>query len=829
MSVKILVAEDSASDRMIIKRMLREYDILVACDGIQTMQQLKEHEDVKLLILDLNMPKMDGFEVLAELRSDERYKKVRTIILTNYDELENEIKGLKFGAVDYVRKPIQMESLKARIEVHVELIKIQQALELKLHEKGLTFDTIFSQAPIGIAISFSNDFASNQQNSHFSINSTYEKITGRTKEELKKTGWTAITHPDDLEKDLENYRKLQSGEIKSYTMEKRLIKPDGSIVWVNLIMSQLNLSENNQSNHIALLQDITRRKSIEEELMESERSKSVLLSHLPGLAYRCNYDREWTMQYVSAGCFELTGYLPESFIANKELSFNDIIAPEYREVLWEKWKYNLVNHLPLNHEYEIITASGKRKWVLEMGEGIFNLKGEVEALEGIIIDITDRKGMENTLKYNNDHDSWTGLYNRNYLENLLKNDANQQKIENRAIVGINLSTIHSLTTTFGFHYTQNLIKNIVAVLNKYGTDQRKLFIIYENHFVFYLTEYQDKKELIEFCKTIAKTLEYLLTAERVNGGIGVVEINQYNENDVNQLLKKLLIASEKSIEMNEGDFGICFYDQEIEAQVIREQNIENELTRIVADESNGGLYLQFQPILDLSSNQICGFEGLARLKSEKLGQIQPLEFIPIAEETKLIIPIGKKIILQALRFLRRLKEYGFEDMNVSINISVIQLLRDGFHENLLEMIHNMQVDPNNIGIEITESVFTSDYDKINRILGELRKAGLCTAIDDFGTGYSSLARERELNINCLKIDKYFIDKLMYLEPEKTITDDIISMAHNLDHFVIAEGVEYEKQRQYLYDCGCDKIQGYLISKPLNEEEALEFLKKNKKN
>ncbi|MDD4765896.1 MAG: response regulator, partial [Atribacterota bacterium] len=284
MSIKILIAEDSASDRLIIRKMLSEYYILIACDGLEAMQLIQEHKDIDLLILDLNMPKMDGFEVLSELKTDNRYKKIRTIILTNYDELENEIKGLRFGAVDYVRKPIQMESLKARIDVHVELIKAQQALEYKIHEQGLTFDTVFNQAPVGIAISFSNDSIANEQNSHFSINPMYEKITGRTEEELKKIGWATITHPDDLEEDLRNYDKLKSGEIDSYSMEKRLIKKDGSIVWVYLITASLDLSGDYHYNHIALLQDITTRKKIEADLIESERSKSVLLSHLPGLA-----------------------------------------------------------------------------------------------------------------------------------------------------------------------------------------------------------------------------------------------------------------------------------------------------------------------------------------------------------------------------------------------------------------------------------------------------------------------------------------------------------------------------------------------------------------
>lgn len=124
-------------------------------------------------------------------------------------------------------------------------------------------------------------------------------------------------------------------------------------------------------------------------------------------------------------------------------------------------------------------------------------------------------------------------------------------------------------------------------------------------------------------------------------------------------------------------------------------------------------------------------------------------------------------------------------------------------------------------------VFASDYEDINRIIGKLNDIGIQIAIDDFGTGYSSLAREKELSVSCLKIDKYFMDKLMDSDIDKAITGDIISMAHRLGHCAVAEGVEHEKQLQYLRENGCDKIQGYLISKPLDEEAAFEFLKSKK--
>ncbi|MDD3681603.1 MAG: EAL domain-containing protein, partial [Mesotoga sp.] len=763
MSAKILVVDDSASDRFIIERMLREYDILTACDGIEAMQQIDEHGDIDIVILDLNMPKMDGFEVLKALKSNDRYKGLRTIILTNYDELDNEIEGLRLGAVDYIRKPVNMDSLKARIEIHVELLRIQQMLEQKLYEQGLTFDTIFQQAPIGIAISHGSEPSNGRENTVARFNPMFEKITGRTKDELMELGWVKITYPDDLDKDLINFKKLQRGELSSYSMEKRYVRPDGSIVWVQMTVAPLIISNDDRYNHICLAQEITRRKEMEADLLESERSKSVLLSHLPGLAYRCKYDRQWTMEFVSAGCSTLTGYSPESLINNKELAFCDLVAPEYRESLWIEWEKAIAKRMPLNYEYQIITAEGERKWVLEMGEGVFGEGGEVEALEGIIIDITYRKRIEDRLKYNSEHDRWTGLHNLNYLETLLERDGKHRRLENRAFVSTNLNTVQSLTATYGFHYTQELMREVADMLGQYCTDRRMLFYTYENLFVFYLKDYKDREELTEFCRDIANMLESLLVAERIGGGIGVVQIDKDSDRDVDQLMKRLLIASEKALNIYDRDVGICFYDAEIEMEMIREEEIKRELAKIGADENYGELFLQYQPILDLESNRICGFEALSRLKIEKFGLVPALEFIPIAEKTKLIVPIGRRAIIRALRFLRRLKDNGFGGVLVSINVSAIQLLRSDFSENLFKMIDRTQVNPENIGLEITESVFASNYEEINRIIGGLKDSGIQIAIDDFGTGYSSLARERELNVNCLKIDKSFIDKLMCLD------------------------------------------------------------------
>jgi len=694
MPVKILVVDDSAADRLMIEKMLSEYDLLTASDGVEAMQRIDEHEEIQLIILDLNMPRMNGFEVLAALKADDRYKRVRTIILTNHEELEDESKGLELGAVDYIRKPISINALKVRVNIHLELLRSRQLEEQKQVELKSVFNTIFSRAPIGISISYASGPKDKNVDPETQINSAFEQITGRTKEELIELGWASITHPDDLEKDLENYRKLKSGEIQSYTMEKRFVRPDGSSVWVEMTVASFHLPGESESGHIALLKDIS-----------------------------------------------------------------------------------------------------------------------------------SRKEFENTLRYSSEHDSWTGLYNRNYLKTLLEGDDENRLREKRALVSVDLSTVQSLTSTYGFQYTQDLIKKIADMLRQFCTDRRLLFNTYENQFAFYLKGYKDKNELTKFSIEVAKQLEPVLLMERIKGGIGVIEIGEGDEKDVDLLLRRLLVTSEKAFNIYDRNIGICFYNEEIEKQMVREQQITLELAKISTDEKDFGLFVQFQPILDLKSNKISSFEALARLSIEGLGPVPPLEFIPIAEKKNLVVPIGRKIILQALGFLNKLKRSGYGSIGVSINVSAIQLLRDGFTDSLLEMIEQTQVLPKNVGLEITESVFASNHEKINRILGKLSDIGIHTAIDDFGIGYSSFARERDLNVNCLKIDKSFIDRLQYLESDDAITSDIISMAHKLGHFTIAEGVEHERQKEYLEKWGCDRIQGHLISKPLDEEDAIKFLEK----
>ncbi len=575
---------------------------------------------------------------------------------------------------------------------NAELTKEKEKLvesESRIRASEALFRSIFDQAPVGVYIGHSSRYVAKIFGDSPAINPMYAAITGRTINELSLRKWTDITHPDDLEADLSNYAKLKSGVINSYDMEKRYIKPDGSVVWVHMIMSRLYLENLSDFTHLCILKDVT-----------------------------------------------------------------------------------------------------------------------------------ERKQQEIKLKYLSEHDPLTGVYNRNHFEEMLSRDLALHAGDKKALLLVTLNEFGAVNVTHGYVYGESLVKGIAGKLAALLAPNRHLFQIANDRFVFYIRQYESKLDLQKLCRTVIEVLDESLTEIRVYGTVGVLELDSMQAS-VDGILKLASIAAEYAAENYAERFS--FFDRNMEDAVNRKELIKSELAKCVRNESDTSLYLQYQPIFHAQTGTIYGFEALARFASDGTGQVPPNEFIPIAEEAQLIVPLGKKIIQLACGFLKHLEASGIHDKMVSINISAIQLLRDDFLPDLLHAVAKAKVNARNITLEITESIFSDSYQKINEKLGAIREKGIAISIDDFGTGYSSLARENELNVSCLKLDKQFIDGLLMQDPDEVIVGDIISMAHRLGHSVVAEGVEHEKQMQYLKNHHCDYIQGYLLSRPLPEEKALQLL------
>lgn len=782
-------------------------------------------EGVFLLVVDASS---SGFslEALQEnILENPAFSGLQKIILTDDLELEASISRIDDESVDLYRKPIVEGSMRVRIKRQRDLLRMREQVKAD-KVASMLVKAIFPQSPIGIFLSHDGVTFTSGEYADFNINPMVEKITGRSRREIEKIGWAQITHPEDLPEELEKLKRLNAGEIGSYTMDKRYLRPDGSSVWVNVIVFSLSLPEENKSLQLALITDISEHKKMGLALAESENYMSVLLSHLPGMAYHCLNDADWTMKYVSDGCFELTGFEIEEIIENKVVSYNDIIVPEYRENLREEWEKILRKKGTFKAEYEIFTATGSRKWVMEAAQGVYDEKGKLKSLQGIILDVTDRKKCEIQLVHYHEYDRRTGLPNEWSMEMLLQQEKESNQVGCQALVGIDVSTIYNKNIAYGFAYGQKIIKEIADELKTLRDDNHHLFSTYEYRFMFYVRSYSAKEELISFSEEISRRMRSILRVERIGWGIGILELDLFNNHNTDATLRNVLVASEKSLASFEEDLRFRFFDKEMELALERENVIMQELTEIASGKGKDRLYLEYQAILDLKTDTICSFEALARLQSDRFGLVSPLEFIPLSEKSKLIIPLGELIIMKSLLFLKRLREEGHDDITIAVNISPVQLLKREFTENLMHMMETTQTDPASVCLEITESVFDSTIQEMNRLLEELRRLGFSIALDDFGTGHSSLARETELHVCCVKIDKFFIRQLQKFREEETVLSSIITMVHKQGLSVIAEGVETEEQKQYLRLHGCDKIQGYLISRPRPEQEVLKMLSDN---
>jgi len=297
------------------------------------------------------------------------------------------------------------------------------------------------------------------------INRAGCETLGRNKSEIIGKQWVEQYIPEyDREGVYDIMRRIRDRTISPTEVhENGIINASGETRLIEWRNTALLDARGEISGILSAGVDVTDLRQTMQALQESERSKSVLLSNLPGMAYRCAYDRDWTMHFVSSGCFELTGYLPEELIENACISFNEIICPEYREPIWEESEDHICSHKGNRYEYEIMTASGERKWVLDINQGVFEPSGHVVALEGIIIDITNAKLQFLQIQYLSNHDQLTGLHNRQYYDNAKKKLDHAENLP-LSVLFVDINGLKLINDAFGYEAGDKMIQTTASVL-----------------------------------------------------------------------------------------------------------------------------------------------------------------------------------------------------------------------------------------------------------------------------------------------------------------------------------------------------------------------------
>ena len=473
----------------------------------------------------------------------------------------------------------------------------------------------------------------------------------------------------------------------------------------------------------------------------------------------------------------------------------------------------------------VFKLKGKRRW-FECETSVAYNEFE-QPLKKVVRfkDVSKSKMQNDELAYMAYYDVLTGLYNRNYFVRLLGEWIRKAQDENTvvSVIFIDIDDFRKINDGMGIVIGDEVVQIVGQYLGEFGSED--IIASHINSDIFCVAIYNPchSKSVENFHRQVQEHLKKgirLSSGEELNitVSMGVAEYPEAAKNAL-ELINCAEIVMFKA--KASGKNAIQYFDAPILNEFLNTVQIENKLREAIF---NQNFSLKFQPQYYIENNKLRGVEALIRWRDDDGNMISPAIFIPIAEKNGTIIPIGNWVMGEAIRqFAGWKKKYGYE-MILSLNISALQYKRPDFIDLLMKHVRENDVEPEEIELEITETVLIDDFKAVIERMLVLQDYGFRVSLDDFGTGYSSLSYLSGLPLNTIKIDKAFIDSVLIDKATKIVMESIIQMVHRLGYESIAEGIETQDQVEYLQQIGCDVIQGYLLGKPLDSVEIEELIK-----
>ncbi len=533
-----------------------------------------------------------------------------------------------------------------------------------------------------------------------------------------------------------------------------------------------------------------------------------------------SFSPEGRLRYVNEAWQQVLGYTAEEA---KELSFFGIIHPDSRERCNAELERILAGDV-LSPLEATLVAKGGRSIIVE-GSLTCGVDGEGStAVWGICRDITERKQVEEQLYRLAHHDTLTGLPNRIlFLDRLQQAKAHANRYRHHvALMFLDLDRFKIINDTLGHPVGDKLLQEVAKRLVDCVREVDTVARIGGDEFTVVLVNIDSVEDVKRVAQKILKSLSVPFMVDSfelyITTSIGIALYPGDDENPDN-LVKKADIAMYHA--KGEGRNTFKFYVPKMDANADKRLLLETSLRKALDNEE---FRVYYQPKVDITTKQITAMEALLRWQHPTLGLVAPSEFIPLAEETGLIVPIGEWVLRAACLQNRKWLEMGLPPMKVAVNLSGYQFQQPNLLDIIRTVLADTGLDPGLLELEITESVIMQNPDFAVAVLAEIRDLGIHISIDDFGTGYSSLAHLKRFSINTLKIDKSFVRDVEINSADAAIATAIIAMGNSLNLKVIAEGVETEGQLTFLSENKCDEVQGFLFSTPMPSEDVADFLR-----
>jgi diguanylate cyclase (GGDEF)-like protein/PAS domain S-box-containing protein len=630
-----------------------------------------------------------------------------------------------------------------------------------------------------------------------------------------------MTHPDDRE-ELERALELARTEKRAYSVDIRINRPDGTFKWIQS-MGQWEFAADGSPRRIfGTALDITERKTA-----ELDRRKSAAgLATAQHLAHMGSWESDLlTGEVVASDEFYAIYGLDRGRDQVRRETLWAFDHPDDLPAIRRAVAESMKDRTQYQLDHRIVRRDGTTRWVHEQGEFTFDAYGRAIAAVGAVLDITDRKEAEDRLVFLAHHDALTSLPNRVMLGRRLE-DSIEQSLghgRNTAVLFLDIDRFKNVNDTLGHRLGDLLLKAVAARLIECMRPRDTIARTGGDEFVIVADDVASVADASAIAQKIVDSFVKPITIGEeelyVTASIGVSVCPQDGV-EPDTLIRNADTAMYRAKDGGRNRYEI--FSQEMHSAALTRLSIEKQLNRALQERE---FELFYQPTIDLETGAIVAGEALIRWRSPERGMVQPAEFIAVAEETGLIVPIGAWVLHEGARQAKAWAEFGTPCL-VSVNVSGRQLRDSGFIDEVRRTIEQTKVDPRLLGIEITESAALGDPEMARVVLGECGRLGMDVLLDDFGTHYSSLTYLKKLPIDVIKIDRSFVNGLPEDADDAAIVSSVIGLGENLGCRVIAEGVERPEQHAWLRARGCRFATGFWFARPMPAAEFALLLSDN---
>jgi diguanylate cyclase (GGDEF)-like protein/PAS domain S-box-containing protein len=638
------------------------------------------------------------------------------------------------------------------------------------------------------------------------------EILGYSREELAEKTWVEVTHPADIEKDIAEFDRVMRGESEGYAIDKRFIRKDGSIVMANIDVKCVRRADGTVNYFVAMVRDTTEQERRKGEILAARSQLQATLDAIPDLLFELDLNGRY-YAYHSPRTDLLAA--PVEDLLGKTIS--DVLPPDAAEIVFSA----------LQEAQEEGFSSGKQL-ELELSHGTFWFelsvsRKPVDSLPDphfIVLarDITERKASEQRIINLAHYDSLTKLPNRALLADRMKVAINRAARQSTrlAVLFVDLDRFKPINDSLGHEVGDKLLKVVAERMQDAVRSVDTVSRVGGDEFVVLLSEIETSEAAARVAEKLINTLSQPFEIEEhelsVTASVGIC-IYPDNGTDANILLRNADASMYSAKEAGRNRYQ--FYSEDMTVRAIERLSLERDLRSAV---ERGELFLVYQPQIELATGRIIGAEVLMRWHQPQQGLISPLRFIPVAEDSGLILTIGEWALQESCRQARLWHNRGLLDICISVNVSVVQFRQTDFVHVIERALKDSGLPPERLELELTESVVMQAADPAVEKLRSLDALGVKVAIDDFGTGYSSLSYLRQFTVDRLKIDRSFVHDLPGNNDAEAIAAAIVAMGLSLGLRIIAEGIETEAQAEFLQRISCKEGQGYLYARPMAIDE-----------